>query len=392
MILGTAAYMAPEQAMGKAVDKRADIWAFGVVLYEMVTGQRLFSGETTTEVLAAVIEREPKWDRVPPQVQRLLRMCLQKDPQKRLRHIANVMALVDEAPTSVVTQPPSKTRWLWPSVAAALALALAAAGWNWWRTPRFTDLPLVRQDVDLGSEISLPAPVPWVTNVVISPDGARVVFVAMSSGTPKLFTRRLDQPKASELPGTEGARGPFFSPDGHWVGFAVGSKLNKISVDGGAVLQLASLSGNFGGASWIEDGIIVAQLGSPLARIPEGGGQPIKVADFAGGEILQVSPQILPGGKALLYAGNSTGNVDTATIEVVSLTDHRRKTLAQGGAFPRFVASFKGAGHLLYTAKGALFAIPFDPEKLEGRMERLLPVLEVMSVGREESRANLTCP
>jgi eukaryotic-like serine/threonine-protein kinase len=128
----------------------------------------------------------------------------------------------------------------------------------------------VRHDVDLGAEIAMPPPPPFMTNVVISPDGTRVAFVATVSGAPELFTRRLDQPKANELPGTEGARGPFFSPDGHWVGFATApNKLVKISVDGGAVLLLANLPGAFAGASWGEGGIIVGQRGAPLARFPQ---------------------------------------------------------------------------------------------------------------------------
>jgi serine/threonine protein kinase len=365
VILGTASYMAPEQAKGKPVDKRADIYAFGVVMYEMLTGKRLHQGETTTEILASVLKEEPKWNKVPAQVQRLLQRCLEKDPQKRLRHIGDMMALVDD-PANAPKAAPARTPWLWPSITGALAIALAVAGWIWWRTPRFTDLPLVRQEVELGSDIALPTTTPYVTNVVISPDGTRVVFVASVSGGPqKLFTRRLDQPKANELPGTEGARGPFFSPDGRWVGFGTGPKLNRISVDGGAVLLLANLTGTFGGAAWGEDGIIVAQTSIPMQRIPPGGGQPTPVMEFASKENIQTSPQILPGGKAVLFAANTKTGSETATVEVVSLTDHHRKTLVQGGAFPRYVPSFKGTGHLLYTHEGTLLAIAFDPEKLE---------------------------
>jgi len=369
MILGTASYMAPEQAKGKPVDKRADIYAFGVVLYEMLAGKRLHRGETTTEVLASVLKEEPKWEKIPPQVRRLLQRCLEKDPQKRLRHIGDAMELVDDAMHAPAVTSRAGRQWPWPAVAGALTIALAAVGWNWWRTPSFTDRPLVRQDVDLGSDISLPVTPPYVSNAVLSPDGTRVVFVATVSGTPKLFTRRLDQPKAIELAGTEGARGPFFSPDGHWIGFGAPPKLNKISVDGGAVLLLTNLASQFAGASWGQDGIIVAQVGSPLTRIPEGGGQPTPVIEFASGETAQTSPQILPGGKAVLFAANTKTGAETATVEVVSLADRRRKTLVQGGAFPRYVPSFtsagRGAGHLLYTSKGALLAIPFDSESLE---------------------------
>jgi serine/threonine protein kinase len=357
MILGTAGYMAPEQAKGKEVDKRADNWAFGVVLYEMLTGQRLFEGETVSETLAAVLKEQPDLNRVPAKVRPLLRRCLEKDPQKRLRDIGEAMAWVESAPEAAIV-PPARTKWMWPSVAAAaLVVALAAVGWNLWRAPRLTDLPLVRQDVDLGSDIALLPPLPFASNVVISPDGTRLAYVAsaVSGGPRKLFTRRLDQPKATGLPATEGADRPFFSPDGHWLGFAAGGKLSKISADGGAAVPLMDLPGAFAGAAWGEDGIIVAQLGKGLVRIPDGGGQSVPVTELATGELVQTSPQILPGGKAVLFASNVRGGADNATVDVVSLADRHRKTLARGAAFPRFAAPLngaKGAGYLLYIGKG----------------------------------------
>jgi serine/threonine protein kinase len=368
MILGTAGYMAPEQAKGKVVDKRADIWAFGVVLYEMLAGKRLFEGDTVSETLAAVLKEQPDLNRVPAKVRPLLRRCLEKDPTKRLRDIGDAMLWVESAPEAA----PTRTKWLWPSVAAALVVALAAVGWMFLRTPRLTDLPLVRQDVDLGSDIALPPPTRFVSNVVISPDGTRLAYVAsaVSGGPRKLFTRRLDQPKATDLPGTEGAIRPFFSKDGHWLGFQVGRKLNKISVDGGAVVPLVELTGGFAGAAWGEDGIVVGQQGMGLVKIPEGGGQPVPVTQLAPGETFHTSPQILPGGKAVLFSSNLTTNPDMATIDVVSVAAHHRKTLVRGGVFPRFVASpneVRGAGHLLYIFKGALYAILFDPDTLETR-------------------------
>jgi serine/threonine protein kinase len=397
VILGTAAYMAPEQAKGKPVDKRADIWAFGVVLYEMLTGERMFHGETTTEVLASVLKEEPKWDKVPPQVRRLLQRCLEKDPQKRLRHIGDVMALVDDAPVpGAIPAAPSARRSVLPwAIAGAAVVALASVLWILW--PRASDRPLVRQDVDLGSDIALNSPVAFLTNVVISPDATRVAYIAKSSsgGPLRLFTRRLDQPKAIELPGTEGARGPFFSPDAHWLGFAASGKLNKISVDGGAVVPLADLTANFEGGSWGEDNIVFAQARSPLSRIPSGGGHATTLLEFAKGEVIQVSPQILPGGKAVLFAGN-TGNEggaadpDKASIEVVSLTNRHRKTLVRGGAFPRYAPSSRGTGHLLYTFKGALYAIPFDPDKLDTH-GTAVPILDdVMSAAQVAGKFDLS--
>ena len=387
MILGTAAYMSPEQAKGKPVDQRSDIYAFGLVLYEMVTGKRLHNGESTTEVLASVIKEGPRLENAPPQVRRMLKRCLEKDPQKRLRHIGDVMALVDDAPTIApvpVRRPNSD--WMWPTVAgASMLVALTAVGWIFLHAPHPTDLPLVRLDADLGQEISLPAPVPYVSNVIISPDGTRLAYMAaVGTGEAKIFTRKLDQSKATELTGTEGARGPFFSPDGNWLGFFASGKLYKISVDGGAAVPLVGLA-SFAGASWGEDFIVVAEgISKPLARIGLGGGAETPVAELASGELIQTSPQILPGGKVVLFSANKSVGPDTATVEVITLADHRRKMLVAGGAFPRYVPSVakgpSGYGHLLYTFKGALYAIPFDPDKLETR-GTAVPLLDDVSVG-----------
>ncbi len=384
VVLGTAAYMAPEQARGKPVDKRADIWAFGVVLYEMLTGERMFHGETTTEVLASVLKEEPQLDRVPEKVRPLLRRCLEKDPKKRLRDIGEAMAWVEQAPTA-----PTQSRlgtgggfgWMPWTIAGLLAVALGAVLWIMW--PRAADRPLIRQDVDLGSEIVLPPPVQFVSNVAISPDGTRVAFVGQESagGPLKLFTRRLDQPKAVELPGTEGARGPFFSPDGLWLGFASGSKLYKIAADGGAVVPLADLNENFRGASWDEDGIV---FGRSLVRISSGGGQPVSVMSVDSGQGAY-SPQILPGGKAILFASNTTSDPDQATVEVFSIADRRRKVLVHGGAFPRYVASNGDSsrlGHLLYAFQGGMLAIPFDLDKLETRGSAIPILTDVKGVAQ----------
>jgi serine/threonine-protein kinase len=371
VIVGTAAYMSPEQAKGKPVDKRSDIWAFGVVVYEMLTGRSLFAGETVTETLAAVIEREPDWRRVPAKVLPVLRRCLEKDPKRRLRDIGDVMAWIESTPEAS-TEPAtlrSITRWLWPAVVAVLVVALVAVFWNLRQTPPRVDLPFVRQDVDLGEDIALPPQPTFLPNVAISPDGTRLAYVAspLAGGPTRLFTRRLDQPKATALAGTEGAQRPFFSPDGHWLGFNVNRKLNKISVEGGAVVPLMDLTGTFGGAAWAPDGIIVAQQGSFLVKITEGGGSPpAQVTDLLKGEGIQASPQLLPGGKAVLFTSNFGTDRDNATVDVVTFSSHQRKRLVTGGAYPRFAPS-RGvkAGHLLYVFKEALYAIPFDAENLE---------------------------
>jgi serine/threonine-protein kinase len=274
-VMGTAAYMSPEQARGKPVDKRADIWSWGVVVYELLTGERLFQGEDTAETLAAVIHKQPDLEKAPPQVRELLGRCLEKDPKKRLRDISVTKELLEERPP---TTAPSRSRLgILASTAAVVLFATSAAlGWIAWRATRPVVHPLLRLDVDLGSGISLPAPAG--NGLALSRDGTRLVYVAsVGNGPPRLFLQRLDQPNATELPGTEGAAGPFFSPDGQWIGFAAGpgKRISEISVEGGAVVPLSSSVLNYGGATWNEDGTIVVgePLGRGLFRIPAGGGR-----------------------------------------------------------------------------------------------------------------------
>ena len=365
VILGTAAYMAPEQARGKGVDKRADIWSFGVVLYELLTGERPFTGEDAAETLAAVIHKQPDLAKAPREARRLLEECLRKDPQQRLRDIGDARRLLGE--NGAAATPVSRSGRL-PWIAAAamtVVAALATSLWAPWRAETPVDHPLVRLDVDLGADVSLPAPSTSLDSVVISRDGTRLVY---ASGTPtKLFTRRLDQPKANELPGTQGANCPFFSPDGQWVGFWASSKLNKIAVEGGAVVPLGDIS-TFDGASWGEDGsIIVADRPKGLLRIPAGGGPPETVAGRGKEEVALALPQILPGGKAILFEVVTTPDVDKFTTEVLTLADHQRKIVARGSARPRYIATPGAPGHLIYNNKATLFAVPFDLDKLETR-------------------------
>jgi eukaryotic-like serine/threonine-protein kinase len=256
-ILGTAPYMSPEQALGKPVDKRADIWSFGAVLYEMLSGQRAFTGESTTEILAAVVKSEPDLTRVPMKVQRVIEACLQKDPKQRLRDIADAWKLLDDSAeltadsgSGLWRRPPGLRTWQARTpaplaIAALLAIALAVAGASWWRATRPTNRPLARLDIDLGSEVTLPNLARSTHTLTLSPDGTRLLY--LSGNPPRLYTRRLDQSRATELPGTDYAQWPFFSPDGQGVGFFTGYRLNKISVEGGAVVPLADFSSCDGG-------------------------------------------------------------------------------------------------------------------------------------------------
>jgi serine/threonine-protein kinase len=391
VLLGTAAYMSPEQARGRVVDKRADIWSFGVVLYEMLTGARAFGDEDVSMTLSKVLQRDPDFEVLPPSVParvcQVLRVCLRKDPKQRAGDIRDVCLALDGAfepatansttPTSLESRTTGAVRALPWAIAALLLVALGIAAWAPWRSEKPVDRPLVRLDVDLGADAAFPA-----TNAsnggsstAISPDGTRLVYI---SGTPpRLLTRRLDQPKPTELPGTQGASRPFFSPDGHWVGFAVRGRVNRISVEGGAVIPLASLDGNFAGASWAEDGsIFVDDAGAKgLLQLPADGGAP-KIIVAPEGSATPAEPQVLPGGKAVVFTvGAVARGIDTFTIDVLALADGRRKTLVRGGQSPQYLPSSNRTGHLLYLNKATLFAIPFDLETLETR-GTAVPVLD----------------
>ncbi len=379
-ILGTAAYMAPEQAKGKAADKRSDIWSFGVVLYEVLTGNKLFAGESAVEILGGVLNKDPDISAAPVRVHKLLRWCLEKDRKQRLQAIGDARRLLSQsAETGATAQlapaPPSRLGKLQWIAAGVLAVALIVSGVGWYRATRPAELkPLVRLDVDLGADVALGSIAG--ADTILSPDGTRLVYVSHS----KLFTRRLDQTRAVELAGTDGAFAPFFSPDAQWVGFFTNGKLKKISVEGGAAAALCDAVFPLGG-SWGEDGNLVVSLTSTggLYRIPSSGGAPAPLTELAQGEVTHRWPQILPGGKAVLFTSHiRTARLDEANIEVMTLADHHRKTLQQGGTFGRYVSGSNGAGHLVYINKGTLFAVLFDPDKLEVRGTPS-PVLEGVS-------------
>ncbi len=363
VILGTAAYMSPEQARGKHVNKATDIFAFGAVLYELLTGKQAFHGEDVAGILAAVLRVEPDWsclpEATPAAIRTLLRRCLRKDKRQRISDATDVRIEIEDAiaapkDSGAAQAAPASTSKLPWAVAAATTIIAAVALWGWWRSTQPVERALVRLDVDLGPDVSL-------GSAIISPDGTRIVYVSHG----RLFTRRLDQPNATDLAGTQGALAPFFSPDGQWVAFFTTGKLQKISVEGGSAITLcnAAASGGVGG-SWGEDGNIITALSSMsgLSRIPSAGGPPTPVTDLQSGEVTHRWPQILPRGKAVLFTANTASvGFDGANIEVMSLGDHRRKTLVRGGMFGRYLPS----GHLIYVNRGTLFAVPFDLDRLE---------------------------
>src|SRR5262245_29257316 len=398
VILGTAAYMSPEQARGKSVDKRADIWAFGCVLYEMLTGTRAFEGHEVPDVLARILEREPNFNALPPTtpaaIRRVLRRCLEKDGKRRLSDISDARIEIDEALTtpsadaSTVTpvradiQPPRWRRLLpWVltgALGAALGLQLLL------RNPSRSASPAVPQrlSAELGADASLATAVgPQVTvgsSLALSPNGSLLAFVAQTTATemPQLYIRRIEQLKATLLGGTEGAASPFFSPDGQWVAFFAQGKLKKISVTGGPAVTLCDAENGRGG-SWGDDGTIVftpSRVGPAMLlwRVPSGGGKPESLPKPGDQEVTQRWPQVLPGGKAVLYTGNTTvGGYEDANLVVQQLATGVRKVVYRGGDYGRYLPT----GHVVFIHNGTLLAAPFDVARLE-LTGQPVPVLE----------------
>jgi serine/threonine-protein kinase len=372
-IMGTAAYMSPEQARGQTVDKRADVWAFGLVLYEMLTGRQLFAGPTVSDILANVLRGDLDLTGVPAALWPVVDRCLRRDPRRRWQAIGDVRLLLEEctqvAPTPMAPLRRSAMPWI---AAMLMAVSFAVAGAGWWRATRPVDHPLVRISMDLGPE----AMTGLNLTAAISPDGRRLVFPARGlDGKQQLATRLLDQAQSVLLPGTEGGSSPIFSPDGQWIAFFAGSQLKKISAQGGALVTLCGSSTTiWPGGSWGGDGNIVTTFGQldSLWKVPSAGGTPQRLTKLDRGEITHRWPQILPGGGVVLFtASPSASGLDNANIEAVSLKTGQVKILQHGGYYGRYLPS----GHLVYVHQGVLFGVKFDPDRLEIRGSPV-PLLE----------------
>ena len=370
VILGTAAYMSPEQAMGKNVDKRADIWAFGVVFYEMLTGRRLFQGENLTEILASVVKEPPDLSAAPVEVRRLLARCLERDPKNRLRDISVVWELLERQPAfaAAPTRPrsgPALTQLAW--VAAAVLLVSTAVFAFLWRRTSAPETPSAQ------FEINPPAGMHF-TNAyaaaAVSPDGRYIVFgAAEDQGVAQLWLRPLDSVVAQRLQGTERASVPFWSPDSRFIGFYQGGKLKSIDIAGGAPLALCDANqSNSADATWSRDGTILFNSGGEFFRVPASGGIPRQITSLnkSRKEIASGPPQCLPDGKHFLTLVTSedpsaTGiyaiSLDHPNERVWIVATNRKATyLAPRGEKP---------GHLLWVRGQTLLAQPFDTGKLK---------------------------
>jgi Tol biopolymer transport system component len=374
-IVGTFQYMSPEQVEGKEVDARSDIFSFGAVLYEMVTGRRAFPGKSQLSVASAILEKEPEpistlQPMTPVALERVVKKCLAKDPDERWQSasdLASELQWIAEGGSQVTLAPTGAAkgihvRWqgalLWGGVSLLLAAITGLAIWNLKPSaPR----PISRVTVTLPPGQQL-AGLENGPAVALSPDGTHLAYVARQSGAQQLYLRAMDSLEPRPIPGTEGAVNPFFSPDSQWLGFFADGKLKKISMSGGAALTLGDAV-QPRGASSSSQGMIafVPTSVSVLQQVPDAGGTPQPLTRFEKGENSHRWPEFLPSGEALLFAaGPATGNWTNVQVAVQSVGTGERRNLIKVGTQPRYAPS----GHLIYAQGGNLMAVPFDPQRL----------------------------
>jgi Tol biopolymer transport system component len=375
-LLGTAAYMSPEQARGRTVDRRTDVWAFGCVLFEMLAGRSPFGGETVAETLAAVLRGEPDWSALPagtpPGVVSVLRRCLEKDPRRRLHDVSDARLLLEEAgeqgpeagPTALLARGP---RWrealAWGLAAVGLASALVLV----WRVSRPAPVPtLTRFSVDLsGSRALAFTDVPILA---LSQDGGTVAFSAVDAGTGQtmIYVRPFDQAEARPVAGTEGGTNPFFAPDGTAIAFFAEGRLKRVPVAGGPTVAITDTASSRGGV-WAPDGSIIysPEYTSGLWRVSAAGGAPEEVVALDAGKNDRTYrwPDLVDGGRAVLYTAgslDSPNNYDNARIEAYSFASGKRQVLVEGANMARFAPPDR----LVYCLRGILYSIAFDPARL----------------------------
>ena len=401
MILGTAAYMAPEQAKGRPADKRSDIWAFGCVLYEMLTGTRAFGGDDVSDTLANVLKSEPDWSALPPATpgaaRTLLRRCLTKDRKRRLDSAAGARLEIDDAlmlPTPdarLVSSGVPSVSWWRVAMGALVAVVVggAAAGTAVWFATRPSAARVTRFALAPTGAAALSVDI-ISRDITITPDGTHIVYKGTGTKSRQLLVRALDQLEPTPLAsGTLG--GPFSSPDGQWIGFVdIGSgvELKRVAVTGGPTLLLCRLDGQSRGATWGDDGSIIfatSATSTGLQRVSSAGGEPTVLTkpNRERGEGDHLWPQFLPGGHAVLFTITAaTGGIDASQVAVLDLRSGTQKILVRGGSQAQYLPS----GHLVYAAAGALRAVAFDLARLEaiGTPIPVLPQIVTLSTGTAE--------
>ena len=389
IIVGTLQYMAPEQLEGKPTDARTDLWAFGAVVYEMLTGKRAFEATSAASLIGAILERDPApaatlQPLTPPQLDRVVAACLAKDPEERWQSMSDLTRELKwiaaggsisgtSAPSSTAAGFPERLGW----IAAVLALALIG-GWVGFRVAGAKEISTRPQ------RLSIPLPAGRFlqgVGIALSRDGTRLIYSSYSPGTDlRLYLRRLDRFEATAIAGTEGAVMPFLSPDEQWVGFFAGDKLWKVPVTGGVPEALCDVSRyDVAGADWAEDNtILFGRQFTGLLRVSAAGGvpQPATTLDKKNGELSHLWPQILPGGKAVLFTVQGLNPQDLRTA-IESLATHERRNLTGKGAYARYASS----GHLVYAWDGSLLAKPFDLARLEVTGPEL-PILANLAASR----------
>ena len=364
MVLGTAAYMSPEQAKGREADRRSDVWAFGCVLFEMLTGRRSFAGDDVSDTLVSVLRDEPTWsalpDGTPPAIRRLLRRCLEKDRARRLGDFHHVRLEIDDARDeprdAVPVGAPASRRYeriAWLTGVVLVSVVGAVVGVRW-RPVAVSPATALRE---MYVQITAP-PTSEPASLALSPDGQTLTFAATSEGQSRLWLRPLNTGSPRVLPGTDGARFPFWSPDSRSVAFFADGQLKRIDIDGGSSRTLASASGAVSGA-WGPDGVIlISMLGRPIMRVSEGGGDRVAVTRLESGQGAHYMPQFLPDGRHFLYY--AVGGREPRGVFVGQLGDMQQRRLLDAD----FAAVYASQGYLLFMRQGKLLAQGFDPSLL----------------------------
>ena len=397
VIMGTAAYMSPEQARGKVVDRRADIWSFGAVLFEMLTGRRAFAGEDVSLTLSAVLQREPEWDTLPPNVppglNSYLRRCLHKDPTQRVQAAGDVRLAMEGAfertagaPSEpMAVQAAARSNLPWIAATVLMAVITGGAGWSLMaRTPNEA-LTLSRFTIEMPPEGQVVTGSGWRV-VTISPDGSRVAYASAPGGAPtrQIYVRPVDELEATVLRGTEGdGRAPFFSPDGESIGFigeSNGRTLKRVSALGGAPVTIASFDSQPRGMEWARDDTILFGLNSPrgLLRIPAVGGEveELTTVDENSGQ-RHGWPTLLPDGDTVLFAISDSS--EEPRLARLSLSTREVTRLPINGSDPMYAPT----GHIVYVvSNGTMRAVGFDLDRLELTSTNPVPVLENVHTGR----------